>query len=191
MAEQYAISDVGLAKIWRSLNVPHPGRGYWTKLRYGKPIRRPPLPDRSTGTRAHVVIRKSQRSITKPKPPAPVPAVEVSAQLVQPHRLIVKSMRALNRARPDHRGLLVLRRTGHLDLEVGPETKERALALEDEELMAEGEHLGLERGPAAEQGLDRCENGQKGRGHRRSSLAQVREILNDDGPDQFLGRHRW
>ena len=155
LADQYAISDVGLAKICRSLNVPHPGRGYWTKLRYGKPIRRPPLPDRSTGTRAHVVIRKSQRSITKPKPPAPVPAVEVSAQLVQPHRLIVKSMRALNRARPDHRGLLVLRRTGHLDLEVGPETKERALALEDEELMAEGEHLGLECGPAAEQRSER------------------------------------
>ena len=25
--------------------------------------------------------------------------------------------------------------------------------------------------------------------HRRSSLGQVRETLNDDGPDQFLGRH--
>ncbi len=55
--------------------------------------------------------------------------------------------------------------------------------------MAEGEHLDLERGPAAKHGLERCENGQKGRGHRRSSLAQVQEILNDDGPDQFLGRH--
>ncbi len=55
--------------------------------------------------------------------------------------------------------------------------------------MAEGEHLGLERGPAAEQGSERCERGQKGRDHRRSSLGQVREILNDDGPDQILGSH--
>ncbi len=66
----------------------------------------------------------------------------------------------------------------------------RALAPKNEELMAQGEHLGLERGPAAEQGSERRENGQKGRDHRRSSWAQVREILNDDGPDQFLGRHK-
>ncbi len=61
---------------------------------------------------------------------------------------------------------------------------------EDEELMAQGEHLGLERGPTAEQRSERPENGQRGRDHRRNSLAQVREILNDYGPDQFLGRHR-
>ncbi len=66
----------------------------------------------------------------------------------------------------------------------------RALALEDEELMAQGEHLGLECGPAAEQRSERCENGQNGRDHHRSSLRQAREILNDDRPDQFLGRHR-
>ena len=56
--------------------------------------------------------------------------------------------------------------------------------------MAQGEHLGLERGSTAEQRSERPENGQKGRDHRRSSLAQVRKILNDDGPDQFLGRHK-
>ena len=47
----------------------------------------------------------------------------------------------------------------------------RALALEDEELMAEGEHLGLECGPATEQRSERRKSGQKGRDHRRSSLA--------------------
>ena len=71
-----------------------------------------------------------------------------------------------------------------------PSRLPRALALEDEELMAQGEHLGLERGSTAEQRSERPENGQKGRDHRRSSLAQVRKILNDDGPDQFLGRHK-
>ncbi len=64
------------------------------------------------------------------------------------------------------------------------------MALEEEELMAQGEHLGLERGPTAGQRSERPENGQKGRDHRRSSLAQVREIFNDDGPDRFLGRHK-
>ena len=37
------------------------------------------------------------------------------------------------------------------------------MPLEDEERVAEGEYLGLERGPAVEQGSEHPENGQKGR----------------------------
>jgi len=50
----------------------------------------------------------------------------------------------------------------------GPKRDARpgTLALEDQELMAEGEHLGLECGTAAEPGSERRENGQKGRDHR-------------------------
>ena len=66
----------------------------------------------------------------------------------------------------------------------------RVLALEDEELMAQSEHLGLECGPAAEHGSERCENGEKSRDHSRGSLGQIQEILNNDGPDQILGGTR-
>jgi hypothetical protein len=62
------------------------------------------------------------------------------------------------------------------------------LALADEELMAQSEHLGLECGPSAKLGPERCENGQKGWDHRRGSLGQIQEILNNDGPDQIPGR---
>jgi len=41
----------------------------------------------------------------------------------------------------------------------------RELALEDEELMAKREHLGLECGSAAEQRSERRKSGQKGRSH--------------------------
>jgi len=64
----------------------------------------------------------------------------------------------------------------------------RALALKDEELMAQSEHLGLECGPPAEHGSERCENGEKSRDHRRGSLGQIQEILNNDGPDEIFGR---
>jgi integrase len=43
-AEAYGLSDVGLAKICRSLEVPLPGRGYWNKRAAGRPVPlRPPL----------------------------------------------------------------------------------------------------------------------------------------------------
>jgi ankyrin repeat protein len=45
VAKRYNISDVGLAKICRKLNIPRPGRGYWEKKEAGKPVpRRPELP---------------------------------------------------------------------------------------------------------------------------------------------------
>ena len=63
-----------------------------------------------------------------------------------------------------------------------------ALALEDEELMAQGEHLGLECGPAAEQRSERRKSGQNGRSHAGVRLTQPPGFLNDHGPDQILGR---
>ena len=46
VAKRYKISDVGLAKVCRKLNIPRPGRGYWAVKAAGKPIpKRPPLPE--------------------------------------------------------------------------------------------------------------------------------------------------
>jgi hypothetical protein len=48
VARRYNLSDVGLAKVCRKLNIPRPGRGYWAKKAAGKPLpRRPPLPELS------------------------------------------------------------------------------------------------------------------------------------------------
>lgn len=44
VAKRYDISDVGLAKVCKRLNIPRPGRGYWAIKAAGKPIpKRPPL----------------------------------------------------------------------------------------------------------------------------------------------------
>jgi hypothetical protein len=46
VAKRYNISDVGLAKICRKLNIPRPGRGYWAVKAAGKTVpRQPSLPE--------------------------------------------------------------------------------------------------------------------------------------------------
>jgi hypothetical protein len=44
VAVQYGVSDVAIHKICKSLNVPVPPRGYWSKLRAGEKLKKTPLP---------------------------------------------------------------------------------------------------------------------------------------------------
>jgi hypothetical protein len=45
VAKRYHLSDVGLAKVCKKLNIPRPGRGYWAMKAAGKPVpKQSPLP---------------------------------------------------------------------------------------------------------------------------------------------------
>lgn len=44
VAKKYAVSDVTIHKICKSLDIPTPPPGYWAKLRAGKEVTIPPLP---------------------------------------------------------------------------------------------------------------------------------------------------
>jgi hypothetical protein len=44
VAKRYGVSDVTIHKLCKSLDIPVPPRGYWTKVRAGKPATRIPLP---------------------------------------------------------------------------------------------------------------------------------------------------
>jgi hypothetical protein len=44
LAKEWGLSGTGLKKVCRRLAVPVPPRGYWAKLKAGKPVRRPKLP---------------------------------------------------------------------------------------------------------------------------------------------------
>jgi hypothetical protein len=48
VAVKYGISAVMLGKVCRKLQIPLPGRGYWVKKDFGKPIQRVPLPEAKT-----------------------------------------------------------------------------------------------------------------------------------------------
>lgn len=49
LSKALGISDVGLAKVCKKLNVPVPGRGYWAKGRASRKLLRVPLPELQDG----------------------------------------------------------------------------------------------------------------------------------------------
>lgn len=49
VAKKYNLSDVGLARVCRRLNIPRPGRGYWAIKAAGRSTpKKPPLPKLTT-----------------------------------------------------------------------------------------------------------------------------------------------
>lgn len=54
VAPRYGLSDVGLVKACKKLFIPVPGRGYWAKLKAGRPTRKLPLPALPEGVRTTV-----------------------------------------------------------------------------------------------------------------------------------------
>jgi len=49
LAKEYKISDNGLRKICKKLDIPLPQLGHWQKLQYGKKVKTIPLPKKFTG----------------------------------------------------------------------------------------------------------------------------------------------
>jgi hypothetical protein len=50
LCEQYGLSDNGLRKVCKRLNVPVPSRGYWAKVEAGRKVKRAPLPAKAERT---------------------------------------------------------------------------------------------------------------------------------------------
>ena len=44
LAEQFGLTDQGLAKKCKKHDIPRPPAGYWAKLEYGKSVEKTPLP---------------------------------------------------------------------------------------------------------------------------------------------------
>lgn len=66
VAAKYNISAVALGKVCRKLQIPLPGRGYWTKKEFGKTVEQTPLP---TATNLPVV-RKMKEEYVNANPAA-------------------------------------------------------------------------------------------------------------------------
>ena len=60
LAEEFGLSDQGLAKICRKFEIPRPPRGYWAKLEAGKKVEQAPLPAPPAGSSKIIVIRSSE-----------------------------------------------------------------------------------------------------------------------------------
>jgi hypothetical protein len=57
IAKEFGISDPGLAKTCKRLDVPVPPRAYWAKLQAGRAVSKPPLPAAKPMTTTEATIR--------------------------------------------------------------------------------------------------------------------------------------
>lgn len=104
VAERYGLSDVGLAKMCKKLQIPLPRRGYWAKLRAGKKTSRAPLPELATKAAPRIRLTKptdseiQARHVAKEKVSASrqqAGNIEVPPELIAPHPLIKSAARRL------------------------------------------------------------------------------------------------
>ena len=138
LAGKYGISDVGLAKVCRKLEIPVPGRGHWAKKEAGQEVQKPPL----TLLKKNVVLYKPT---PRPEPPklsnfATQPELALVEELEQAegevplkrgslsHPLVTAARTHFGRANTDDRGILWSPELG-LDVRVSKESLDRALRI--------------------------------------------------------------
>ena len=108
LAKEFQMSDSGLAKICRKLNIPRPGRGYWMKKQAGRKVKQKPLPPAKPGAPTqHRVSRWHDPSIDLgfgdeatallERENDPTMAIDVPEILDKPHPLVRSSAGLLKR----------------------------------------------------------------------------------------------
>lgn len=97
VAARYGLSDVGLAKICKRLQIPLPRRGYWAKLKAGRKVSKAPLPtlDPKAASSAHVVMPSADEIENRRATKERVAAIRhqagdilVPSELSSPHPLV-------------------------------------------------------------------------------------------------------
>jgi hypothetical protein len=142
LAQGYGLSDRGLGKICKRLEIPVPGRGYWQMKKKGLKMPVPPLrptkKSNATGTYIHRTSKpridgeqdhETCDLITAEK--LPENKITVSPSLDSPHSLVVMTQRSLIGAKVDDRGLKQPRARGCLDVHVGQDSIDRAMLIMD------------------------------------------------------------
>jgi hypothetical protein len=142
LAWGYGLSDRGLGKICKRLEIPVPGRGYWQMKKKGLQIPVPPLRPakklNATGAYIHRMSKPRMDGeqdhetcdlITAEK--LPENKITVPPSLDSPHSLIAITQRSLIGAKVDDRGLKQLRARGCLDIRVGQDSIDRAILIMD------------------------------------------------------------
>lgn len=111
LAVEFGVSDAWLKKLCTAARVPAPDRGYWAKLRAGKPVIRLKLPQRGPGEAEAVTIGGPSHGWTwdpeaelkdeLPAPPVyPEPLADVQARVERGLGKVVRSRDLANPAVP-------------------------------------------------------------------------------------------
>jgi hypothetical protein len=142
LARGYGLSDRGLGKICKRLEIPVPGRGYWQMKKKGLKMPVPPLrPTKKSNATGAYIHRTSKPQtdgeqdhetcdlVTAEK--LPENKITVPPSLDSPHPLIVMTPKSLMGAKVDDRGLKQPRARGCLDIHVGQDSIDRAMLIMD------------------------------------------------------------
>lgn len=141
LAQEFGISDRGLAKLCSRHRIPVPPRGYWAKVAAGEQPKVPPyleLRDRSLDwvsirgaasalpdsivefARRRKAEREVRAATIKAKPTSRMPLVEI------PHASVAKTVKFLCTKRPDNEGAISATGPGQCGVIVGAASAERA-----------------------------------------------------------------
>ena len=147
LAAEYNISDVGLKKICKQMDIPTPPRGYWAKLQSGCKLKKPSLPKLKKGNKNYHILSKSRTPFTNQLKPEdiclyelfekePENKITVSQKLSKPHPLIEITRDVLTNVAVDDYGVLRPMRPDYLDIRVTPGLVRRSLRIMDAILKA-------------------------------------------------------
>ena len=138
LAQEFGISDVGLAKLCRRHNIPLPGLGYWRKRETGHDPGRVPLPSASNQAIESIEIVASQKpeDIKALLAGQAQPQITVNLEGPITHPLALRTEKLLVKSKPGAKGHLTPKdgEVGHLL--VSESSLPRALRLLDAFLIA-------------------------------------------------------
>ncbi len=135
LSEKYGLSDVGLAKACKRMDIPRPPRGYWRRKETGAKVKKVALPKAKQATQLEAVFHPGLRRSRKPngegEKKTPELIVEVEDQLVDPHPLVEVSLKRFSNTRTDVFGHLDCKAKKRLDLNVSADLLDRSLRIMD------------------------------------------------------------
>jgi hypothetical protein len=143
LAEQFDISDVGLAKACKRMGIPRPPRGYWRRKETGKPVKTIPLPPAKQTDQLTVEFYRSSHPKRAENSRQDLIPTDLFDSFDRPHPLVELTRRRFENATVSKSGLLVSTAKQRLGLSVSRDKLDRALRLYDA-ILKSWEHLGNE-----------------------------------------------
>jgi hypothetical protein len=146
LAKEYNISDNGLRKICKKLNIPLPELGHWQKIQYGKKVKTTPLPKDFKGVETITLNERKEENgnennvfseyhkLLKEVTADTSLSFEVPDRLSNPDKLIIEAKNNFSSKKHEkyaiHRGVMTTS-SGILNISVAPKNISRALRIMD------------------------------------------------------------
>jgi hypothetical protein len=144
LSKKFNISDVGLRKICKNLEIPLPKAGYWAKLQAGKKVKKEPLPEREEDKQVITLKARAEGDPNNGFPYSPYYALQkeikedkrlnlkVPERLSNPDILVTKAKQSLAEKHKSWKFEGMIHTTGeNLDIRVSPQNVERSLRFMD------------------------------------------------------------